>query len=72
MLPLPSRPADERLAEAALTIEQIAARDVRLYFESKQKGTPRAISAGYAAGRRSGSPPLTNKSNDIINRSPAL
>jgi DNA-directed RNA polymerase specialized sigma24 family protein len=38
VLPLPSKPADERLIEAALTIEQIAGGDARLYCEYKQKG----------------------------------
>lgn len=38
VLPLPSKPADQRLVEAALTIEQIAGRDARLYCEYKQKG----------------------------------
>lgn len=37
-LPLPSKSADERLIEGALTIEQIAGRDARLYCEYKQRG----------------------------------
>jgi DNA-directed RNA polymerase specialized sigma24 family protein len=38
VLPFGSRPADSRLVEAALAIEQIAGVDARLYAEYKQDG----------------------------------
>jgi DNA-directed RNA polymerase specialized sigma24 family protein len=42
VLPFSVKPSDERLVDAALTIEQIAGRDARLYCEYKSDGYTQA------------------------------